>query len=236
MRRAVAFAALAGAVLTSIAPAATRLGTARGETLRGTSAADFIDPRGGRDRVVAGRGADRIKSFDGVVDRISCGAGADVVAADLGDRLAADCETVSRRLAVDRLRTTEFRHGTHVEPDTLSFGSTLVAVYQVGRAPAPGGSAAAIGFSTTRDGGRTWRSGLLPRLTRNNRPQGEWARASDPVIAYSARHGVWLASSLVSTPGTASGLSFNRSTDGLNWNAPVMATTSVARELAVDKQ
>ena len=236
MRRALAFAAVAGVVLTSLAPAATRLGTSRAETLRGTASSDFIDPRGGRDRVLAGSGADRIKAFDGVVDRIGCGRGADVVAADLGDRIAGDCETVSRRLAIDRLSDPEFRHATHVEPDSLSFGSTLVAVYQVGRAPAPGGSAAAIGFSTTRDGGRTWQSGLLPRLTRNNRPQGEWARASDPVIAYSARHGVWLASALVSSPGGPSGLSFHRSPDGRAWSGPIVATSSVARDLAVDKQ
>ncbi len=236
MRRFLVLAALAGAVLASAAGAAERVGTPRAETIRGTARADFIDPRAGRDRVFAGRGADRVKAFDGIVDRISCGPGADVVAADLGDRVGNDCEIVSRRLAVDRLSDPEFRHNTHVEPDTLAFGSTLVAVYQVGRAPAPGGAAGAIGFSTTRNGGRTWRSGLLPRLTRNNRPQGEWARASDPVIAYSARHNVWLASSLVTTPGIASGLTFNRSTDGVNWGAPVVATAVVGRELGVDKQ
>jgi hypothetical protein len=236
VRRVLAFATVAGVVLASVAPAATRLGTSRAETLRGTPRADFIDPRGGRDRVVAGSGADRIRAFDGAVDRIECGPGADVVAVDLGDRVANDCETVSRRLAVDRISDPEFRHSTHVEPDSFAFGSTLVAVYQVGRAPAPGGSAAVIGFSTTRDGGRTWRSGLLPRLTRNNRPQGEWARASDPVIAYSARHGVWLASSLVSTPSGPSGLTFNRSPDGQTWSDPVVATVAVGRDLAVDKQ
>ena len=197
---------------------------------------DFIDPRGGRDRVLAGGGADRIKAFDGLVDRISCGPGADVVAADLGDRVANDCETVSRRLTVDRISDPEFRHATHVEPDTFAFGSTLVSVYQVGRAPAPGGSAAANGYSTTRDGGRTWRSGVLPRLTRNSRPAGEWARASDPVIAYSARHGVWLASSLVTSPGARSGLTFNRSPDGVTWSDPIVATSVTGRDLAVDKQ
>jgi hypothetical protein len=236
VRRVLALAALAGVVLASVAQAADRLGTSRAETLRGTVRADFLDPRGGRDRVLAGGGADRIKAFDGLVDRISCGPGADVVAADLGDRVGNDCETVSRRLAVDRISDPEFRHATHVEPDTLAFGSTLVSVYQVGRAPAPGGSAAANGYSTTRDGGRTWRSGVLPRLTRNSRPAGEWARASDPVIAYSARHGVWLASSLVTIPGARSGLAFNRSPDGVTWSDPILATAVTGRDLAVDKQ
>lgn len=235
VKRAALLVVLAGA-LASSATAATRVGTARAETIRGSARADFIDPRGGRDRVLAGSGADRIKAFDGSVDTISCGAGADVVAADLGDRVAGDCETVSRRLAVDRVANPAYRHRTHVEPDSFAFGSTLVAVYQVGRAPPPGGAAAAIGFSTTRDGGRTWRSGLLPRLTVNNRPAGEWERASDPVIAYDARHGVWLASSLAITSGVRSGLTFHRSTNGVDWSDPVVATAAVSRDLAVDKQ
>jgi hypothetical protein len=234
VRRVVACLLLA-VTMASSATAATRLGTARSETIRGTSGADFIDPRGGRDRVLARAGNDRIKAFDGALDTISCGVGVDIVAADLGDRLSG-CETVSRRLAVDRVANPAFRHRTHVEPDSFAFGSTLVAVYQVGRAPAPGGAASAIGFSTTRDGGRTWRSGLLPRLTVNNRPGGQWERASDPVIAYDARHGVWLAASLVVTSGVRSGITFHRSVDGISWNGPVVATSASSRDLAVDKE
>ena len=229
-------AALAAALLASTATAATRLGTARSETLRGTAAADFLDPRDGRDRVVAGSGADRVKAFDRYVDDVRCGPGADVVAADLRDRVARDCETVSRRLAIDPLRTQPFVHATHVEPDSFSFGNTLVAVYQVGRSPGSrGGAAAANGWSTTRDGGRTWRSGLLPALTQSTRPAGRWERASDPVIGYSARHGVWLASSLVVTPGRESGLTVSRSSNGVSWGAPVV-TTEARGDLAVDKQ
>lgn len=234
--RGVVAAAIAAGVLASTAAAADRIGTARSDTLRGTAGADFIDPRAGRDRVVAGSGADRITAFDGFADDIRCGPQLDVVAADLRDRVRADCETVSRRLAVDPLRTPGFVHGTHVEPDSFSFGQTLVTVYQVGRAPRQrGGAAAANGFSTTRDGGRTWRSGLLPRLTRNTSPAGRWDRASDPVISYDARHGVWLASSLVVTPERESGLTVNRSSDGVTWSNPIV-TTEAPGDLAVDKQ
>ena len=235
LRRSLVSVALIGAVLASTAAAATRIGTNRAERLNGTPRADYIDPRGGRDTVRAGSGADRIKAFDGARDAIACGPGVDVVAGDLGDAIARDCETVSRRLALDRISDPAFTHSTHVEPDSFSFGSTLVTTYQVGRAPAPGGAAAAIGFSTTRNGGRTWRSWLLPRLTVNNRPAGPWPRASDPVIGYDAAHGVWLASSLVVGP-TESGLSFHRSRDGVSWGGPVYATRVRDEDLAVDKQ
>jgi hypothetical protein len=229
--RLLALCALLGAVLVSAASAAEVRGTARAELIRGTPRADFLDPRGGRDRVVAGSGADRIKTFDGVVDDVRCGPGPDIVAADLGDRIGGDCETVSRRLAVDRTNNAATRHSTIVEPDSFSFGSTLLAVYQVGRVPRPGGAAGATGFSTTRDGGRTWRSGLLPGLTG---PQGAFERASDPVAGYDARHGVWLAASLVIS-NDESGVAFNRSTDGVTWSGPVIARR-LPGDLGVDKE
>jgi hypothetical protein len=225
--------ALLGAVLASAASAATVRGTNRAEVLRGTPRADFLDPRLGRDRVLAGSGPDRIKAVDGNVDDVRCGPGPDVVAADLGDRVAADCETVSRRLAVDRTTDRTTRHATIVEPDSFSFGSTLLAVYQVGRVPRPGGAATATGFSTTRDGGRTWRSGLLPGLTG---ARGSWARASDPVAGYDARHGVWLAASLVISS-DESGIAFNRSTNGVTWSGPVVARRiTEGEDLGVDKE
>lgn len=233
--RVVVLVALMGAALATAASAAQIRGTARAEVVRGTAGPDFIDPRAGRDRVVAGSGADRVKAFDGFVDDVRCGPQLDVVAADLRDRVAADCETVSRRLATDPLRNPPFVHATHVEPDSFSWGQTLVAVYQVGRSPgAKGGAAAANGWSTTRDGGRTWTSGLLPALTPSTRPRGRWDRASDPVIAYDARHGVWLASSLVLGE-RESGLTVNRSGNGITWSSPVV-TVEERGDLGVDKQ
>jgi hypothetical protein len=229
--RLLALGALLGAVLVSTASAAVLRGTARAELIRGTPRSDFIDPRGGRDRVLAGSGADRIKAFDGFVDELRCGPGRDLVAADLGDRVRADCETVSRRLTVDRTNDPATRHATIVEPDSFSFGSTLLAVYQVGRFPRPGGAAGATGFSTTRDGARTWRSGLLPGLTG---PGGSFARASDPVAAYDARHDVWLVSSLAIS-NDESGIAIHRSADALTWGAPVI-TRLQRGDLGVDKE
>ncbi len=234
MRRILALAALAGAVLASTAGAAEKLGTPRAETIRGTARADYIDPRAGRDRVIAGRGDDRIKAQDRFVDAIGCGPGLDLVTADLTDRVDRACEVVARQLSRDQYRNPESQHATEVEPDSYAFGSTIVSVFQVGRIR--DGAAANIGFATSRDAGRTWRSGLLPSLTSNSAPAGEWERASDPVIGFDAVHGVWLASSLAVSPGRESALVFNRSADGITWSAPVVATRSIARDLELDKQ
>jgi hypothetical protein len=233
-RSPLALAVVLGAVLATSAQAVEVIGTARGETAQGTRRGDYIDPAGGRDRVLAGRGNDRIKAFDGVRDVVSCGPGVDIVAVDLGDVVGSDCETVSRRLTSDLYSNPQSQHATIVEPDSFSFGSTVVAVYQVGRTR--DGGAANIGFSTTRDAGRTWRSGRLPSLTVNSRPAGRWQRASDPVIGYDAAHGVWLASSLALSLGEESALTFNRSTDGLRWSAPIVATSERSRNTQVDKQ
>jgi len=234
VRRFLALAAVAGAVLASSAGAAEKVGTPRGETIRGTIRADFIDPRAGRDRVISGRGDDRIKAQDRFVDTIACGPGRDLVTADLTDRVDRAGEVVARQLSRDQYRNPESQHATEVEPDSYAFGSTIVSVFQVGRIR--DGAAANIGFATSHDAGRTWRSGLLPSLTPNSAPAGEWERASDPVIGFDAVHGVWLASSLAVSPGRESALVFNRSADGITWSAPVVATRSIARDLELDKQ
>ena len=234
MRRSLALAALCGVLLVSSAGAAQRLGTSRGETIRGTARSDYIDPRAGRDRVLALSGDDLIKAQDQFADRLTCGAGFDVVTADLGDNAGRDCEVVTRKLSRDRYTTPEGQHATEVEPDSYAFGSTIATTFQVGRNR--DGGAANIGFATSRDAGRTWHSGLLPSLTVNSSPSGRWARASDPVVGYDALHGVWLANSLAFIPDQESALTFNRSPNGVNWSAPVVATSSVARgDVELDK-
>jgi hypothetical protein len=122
--------------------------------------------------------------------------------------------------------STTTSHHTIVEPDTFSYGSTIVAAYQVGRVY--DGGACAIGFSTSTDNGATWTSGLLPGITK-------WAgsgandRATDASVAYDAKHNVWLVSSLTllespSVHGNA--VVTSRSTNGgLTWSAPVTTAT-----------
>ncbi|HUQ22004.1 MAG TPA: sialidase family protein [Gaiellaceae bacterium] len=202
----------------------TVLGTERADFLAGTEKSDRILARGGNDRVAA--------EYDGGLDRVTCGAGRDVVVADARDRIDPDCEVVSRRIHRDRHANIESQHESEVEPDSQTVGQTTVAVFQVGRRG--DGGAASIGFSTSKDGGRSWREGLLPGLTVNTAPRGPSAKASDPVVAYDAAHGVWLANSLA-IAGDATRLTIHRSPDGVSWTGPIDAAVLRAQHLAYDK-
>jgi hypothetical protein len=219
----VVFAAALPAVAAG-AVQATVLGTPRADFLRGTESSDRIVAQSGNDRIAA--------EYDGGSDRISCGAGIDVVAADARDVVESDCEVVSRRIHRDRHVNPESQHESEVEPDSQTVGQTTVAVFQVGRNRT--GGAASIGFSTSKDGGRTWREGVLPGLTVNTTPPGPSARASDPVVAWDAAHGVWLANTLALAP-DATRLTIQRSADGLAWSAPVDAALAQRANLAYDK-
>ncbi|MGH2972748.1 MAG: sialidase family protein [Gaiellaceae bacterium] len=158
-------------------------------------------------------------------DTVDCGRGFDVVAADLSDKVAADCEVVSRRLSVDPSTNPAGQHETAVEPADAAWGSTVVAAYQVGRFGA--GGASFIGFAVSSDAGRTWTRGLLPAVTLESKPPGPERAASDPSVAYDAAHGVWLISTLtIEQAGTR--VMVAHSSDGLHWSAPVTAASGPA--------
>jgi hypothetical protein len=208
------------------ASAARITGTVRADFLRGGPRADTLNARGG---------SDRIKIDGGGRDAVRCGPGRyDLVNADLSDRVAADCETVGRVIARDPFRTPA-QHATIAEPDTFAWGNTIVAAFQLGRFR--DGGAVTTGWATSRDGGRSWRSGALPALTTSTRPAGRWQRASDPVVAYDAAHGVWLIASLAFTPGEAAAVVVSRSVDGLRWSAPITVIEAAWRpNLMLDKE
>ncbi len=213
--------------LPTVATAAVRpllMGTPRADVLLGREGSDRIDARGGNDRIAV--------EYDGGFDDVSCGSGLDVVTADLRDRVRPGCEVVGRRIHRDRHTNPESQHESEVEPDSLTVGGTTVALFQVGRNRS--GGAESIGFSTSRNGGRTWREGILPGLTTASRPAGPSARASDPVLAYDAAHGVWLANTLALGPGQTR-LTIHRSTNGLTWTGPIDATIAQSQDLAYDK-
>jgi hypothetical protein len=209
------------------------VGAAHAATIRGTASANLIHGTANADRILAAAGNDRVVGQLGGRDTISCGAGSDVVSADLSDAVNRDCEAVSRQLARDPFRNPEAQHETQVEPDSFAFGSTVVAAYQTGRFE--DGGADATGFSTSRDGGRTWRSGQLPGVTVSTNPPGTFDRASDPSVAYDAQHGVWLVTSLVLTLPQASGIVVSRSRDGLAWD-PAVTVGQAPGPLAFDKE
>jgi hypothetical protein len=201
----------------------------------GTSRADLLLGTLGADRIVAGAGNDRIDVAGGGRDRVSCGPGADLVAADRSDAIAADCEVVSRRVAADTYRGGGAQHATQAEPDSFSWGTTVVAAFQVARFT--DGGAQNIGYALSTDAGRTWRSGLLPDLTVASRPSGAFLRASDPSIAYDDAHGLWLVSTLgISATGTA--VLVSSSADGLHWSEPVTAVQkpNLPESIALDKE
>jgi hypothetical protein len=253
--RSMRFAIAVGLVVllgTAAAHARVVTGTAGNDRLVGTQRADVLRGLGGNDRLVglggpdflqggpgrdlhdAGPGDDLVAtSYDGGRDVVSCGSGRDVVNADLVDSVAADCELVGRRLSRDPYTTPDAQHETQVEPDSFTVGPTTVATFQVGRRF--DGAATNVGWATTADDGRTWRSGLLPGLTSAGSPPGPNARASDPVVAYDAAHRTWLISTLA-LEGDTTRLAVNRSPDGVTWgNALTAQAERSAEGIAYDK-
>jgi hypothetical protein len=230
---------MASLAVLGAAPAATINGSDGPDRLRGTQSADalygrggddYLDGRGGndlmhggpgRDVLAGGPGDDRVAAHaDEEIDSIRCGGGRDVVNAELGDGVGADCEVVSRQLSRDTSNSFRAQHQTQVEPDSFAFGSTIVTTFQTGRFI--DGGASNNGYATSTNGGRTWRSGFLPGLSIDASPPGAWERVSDPVVAYDALHRTWLIASLGIT-GTAPELLVSRSRDGRSWSPPVSA-------------
>ena len=117
------------------------------------------------------------------------------------------------------------QHATEVEPHLLANGSTLVAAFQTGRI-GPGGSTD-IGWATSTDAGMTWKQGFLPGLTKGE-GTGIYDAASDPAVAYDAKHNVWMIASLpLSSTLQVPAVVVSRSTDGgLTWGSPVSVDPS----------
>ena len=131
------------------------------------------------------------------------------------------------QLSSDPYTNSTSQHATEVEPDTFSFGSTIVSAFQVGRF-FDGGSSN-IGFATSTNGGNSWTPGFLPATTTFATPPGIYERVSDPTVAFDARHGVWMISYLgIKNPSVGPvDVLVSRSTDGgLTWGNPVVVNAS----------
>ena len=127
------------------------------------------------------------------------------------------------------------QHKTVVEPDTFANGATIVAAGQIGRIF--DGGAAGIGATTSTDNGASWTSSTLPGIT--TAAGGSYDRATDPSVAYDAKHGVWMISTLglrntSSGPSGVAVLTSRSTNGGLTWGAPVV-TAAVSRKQDFDK-
>jgi hypothetical protein len=125
------------------------------------------------------------------------------------------------KVSTDPYTNPESYHQTEEEPDTYSFGSTIVASFQVGRFS--NGGANNIGWATSTDNGVTWTHGFLPGTTIYASPPGPWARISDTAVAYDPQDDVWMIEGLaIDASATGKAVIVNRSLDGgLTWQNPV---------------
>jgi len=126
------------------------------------------------------------------------------------------------RLSTDPYTNTTSQHKTEVEPDTFSYGSTIVSTFQAGRFYDGGSSN--IGWATSTDNGQTWHHGFLPGTTIYATPKGPYARISDPSVAYDPKDNVWIITTLaLNSNVTGVAVIASRSTDGgLTWQNPVI--------------
>ncbi|HYK85180.1 MAG TPA: sialidase family protein [Ktedonobacteraceae bacterium] len=143
-------------------------------------------------------------------------------------------------LSTDPYTNSTSQHATEVEPDTYSFGSTIVSAFQVGRFN--NGGASNVGFATSTDNGTTWTNGFLPGTTTFANPPGTYDRLSDASVAYDAKHNVWLISYLAlvgSNPNiapTSPAVLVSRSTDGgLTWGSTPVQVNSAGGTANQDK-
>ena len=143
---------------------------------------------------------------------------------------AAPASAASIAISADQYTNVDSQHATQVEPDSFAFGATIVAAAQTGRFN--NGGSSNINVSVSTNNGATWASQGLPGLTNKNPvAPGPYSRVSDPVVAFDARHNVWLVNTLPLNEGAtgpiAMGIANNRSTDGgLTWGPAAIIPTS----------
>ena len=127
-----------------------------------------------------------------------------------------------QRLSSDPYTNTTSQHKTQLEPDTFSYGSTIVSAFQSGRFF--DGGASNIGWATSKNNGANWRHGFLPDTTVFATPPGKYARVSDASVAYDAKHKTWIISYLGllnGANGPVDVLTSSSHNGGITWSNPV---------------
>jgi BNR repeat-like domain len=130
------------------------------------------------------------------------------------------------KISNDKLHNSDSVHRTEVEPDFFAWGNTIVGTFHIARVPGSiGWGSGDVGWSTSTDGGKTWTYGVLPGLTKNYK-NGPYGWAADPSVAYDAKHGQWLISTLPlpgqENSGTIGDVAVSRSPDGIHWGKPII--------------
>ena len=151
--------------------------------------------------------------------------------------LSALANVALTQISTDTYTNSTSQHKTQVEPDTFSFGSTIVSAQQTGRFF--DGGASNIAWSTSANSGSSWTTGNLPGITKVDNPANSYDRVSDASVAYDAKHNVWMISTLaiIEVPGGVKGQAVltSRSTNGgTTWSNPVTVVTA-GRNGNVDK-
>jgi hypothetical protein len=139
-------------------------------------------------------------------------------------------------VSTDPFTNTTSQHATELEPDTFAWGNTVVGAFQTGRFL--DGGATDIGWARSADHGRTWTHGFLPGITATSGiGSGSFNAVSDASVAYDAKHGAWLISSIpITADGAVPYVIVSRSTDdGLSWSAPVIVPPPTTKGGFMDK-
>ena len=204
-------------VFAAPAAAATIHAPRHGGIVLGTAAADHIH---------GGPGNDFVQAAWGGKDTVDCGRGFNVVAADLGDTVAANCQVV----VAPALRRPVDEPGRPARDGGRAGGRCLGddrrrrvpgrplrdrrrVVHRVRR--------------LERRGPARGRAASSPPSPLESNPAGPERAASDPSVAYDAAHAVWLISTLTIEQG-GTRVMVARSSDGLHWSAPVTAAAGPA--------
>jgi hypothetical protein len=136
---------------------------------------------------------------------------------------AAQAQVQLDQLSTDTFTNSSSQHATEVEPDTYSYGSTIVTAFQVGRIQ--DGGASDIGFATSTNGGASWTNGFLPGITTFYQG-GKYTAASDASVVFDAAHSTWLITSIAITNAVGVAVLASSSSDGITWNNPIKVQNS----------
>src|SRR5579871_4849094 len=112
---------------------------------------------------------------------------------------------------------TTVQHKTEVDPSQFAFGETIVTTFQDGEI-ADWNGASQVGWSTSHDGGKTWRHGYIPGTS-----SYYWVQ----VVSFDLKHHTWLiimvAQDMVATDSNylnPTEMQVSRSYDGVHWSTP----------------